>query len=157
MNTIEITIHEDEFPDRKIPRSTAQTKRFNFKTGNFFDSEKLRTARNFYTYIFNRERMNRSGEFPITGPIMVEIYFYYKTSKKKEIGEPKTTRPDLDNSVKLCIDCLMSANVIKDDGQIYMLHTTKKWWYEEKLVIKITVAEEQDILTDLEEYGECQI
>tara|TARA_R100000773_G_C4221240_1_gene120306 strand:- start:943 stop:1356 length:414 start_codon:yes stop_codon:yes gene_type:complete len=60
-------------------------------------------------------------------PIKMVIEFFHERPKrlmrKKDSYDaiPKNTRPDIDNLSKHVLDCMQSANVIKDDGLVWHL------------------------------------
>ena len=63
----------------------------------------------------------------IDGPIKMVIEFFHKRPKRllraKDSSNPipKDKRPDIDNLSKHVLDCMQSANVIKDDGLVWHL------------------------------------
>ena len=82
---------------------------------------------------------------PITGPVQLEcqwIFPWRKSELKRVIRTytqvPKTTKPDVDNSNKLLIDCLTQTGIIKDDSIIYDLHPTKWWGDKPGIYLKLT-------------------
>jgi Holliday junction resolvase RusA-like endonuclease len=82
---------------------------------------------------------------PITGPVQLEcqwIFPWRKTELKRVMKAflqvPKTTKPDIDNSNKLLIDCLTQTGIIKDDSIIYDLHPTKWWGDKVGIYLKLT-------------------
>ena len=141
MKQIDIELTENMLPNGKIPAGTAQQKRMNRKTGVYYDSANIAAARRFYTLYINMEKLKNRIDEPFTGPVAVAIAFHYKAHKKSEIGQPRTKRPDLDNSVKLIIDCMMKCRLIKDDSQIFILNVSKSWRSSEKIRIRITMGE----------------
>jgi len=91
----------------------------------------------------------RRGYKTIEGVCYVRINFYYKHTKdslrvsnrdKLQFVE-KATRPDLDNLAKGVLDCLVDAEVLKDDGQISRLTLSKYYSDTEKVTIDITHGE----------------
>lgn len=134
---MKIDIVLEDLPGGKIPRTTAQQKRYNRKTGVYFDSDAIAAARFYYEQRFIRARVKANMSAPIETPVRLGVYMGYKAKRKKDIGQPKTTRPDNDNIVKLIQDCLMSAGIIKDDSIIYDLRVLKKWTATEYIYINI--------------------
>ena len=66
---------------------------------------------------------------PVEKPVRLFIVLYFDTKERSKWGKAKTTRPDLDNWAKECIDALVSAGFFKDDALIVDLHI-KKYWAE---------------------------
>lgn len=62
---------------------------------------------------------------------------YSKKKKKELIGQPHTTRPDIDNIVKIILDSL-NGLAYKDDNQIAKLEVEKVYGEEAKVVLEIT-------------------
>lgn len=91
----------------------------------------------------------RRGYKTIEGVCYVRINFYYKHTKDSERVAKrdklqfveKSTRPDLDNLAKGVLDCLVDAEVLKDDGQISRLTLSKYYSDTEKVTIDITHGE----------------
>lgn len=137
--TFEITL--TDFPRGKIPRTTAQQKRYNSRTGCFFGSEALNAARYYYESRLCIQRRGHGVKDPFCGPVKLFVRFNFKAARKKDIGKPKTTRPDCDNAVKLIQDCLMSAGWISDDSQIYQLTVAKYWSDSESVYINLETEE----------------
>lgn len=106
-----------------IPRTTAQMKGCRVVNGRpmFYTKKTVQDQMNFYGAIL---KMHRPAQ-PIEGAVRVEIGFYYPARRKKDIGAPKVTRPDLDNMAKSIIDAAMAVGYFKDDSQICELHLSK--------------------------------
>ena len=136
MKAIFITI-KDILPNGKIPRTTAQGKRQNRRTGRYYDSPEIAKARDMFMKAFVLARMAEKITEPYEGPVQLSVDFEYKARRKKDINTPKLTRPDCDNHVKLLQDCMTKAKIIKDDNQIFSLLVTKTWRAEERIVIKV--------------------
>lgn len=75
-----------------------------------------------------------AGWEPLDGPVEVAVrlcYPYRKNEPKRVVaaGEeiPHGARPDLDNILKGCLDAIVKAQVIRDDGQIAGLSALKTW------------------------------
>ena len=66
---------------------------------------------------------------PVENPVRLFVVLYFDTKERSKWGKAKTTRPDLDNWAKECIDALVSAGFFKDDALIVDLHI-KKYWAE---------------------------
>lgn len=68
---------------------------------------------------------------PITGPVAIYITFCFKARRKKDIGEPKVTKPDLDNMAKGILDVLTKLRFWEDDNQICEMKLVKLWTSED--------------------------
>lgn len=70
---------------------------------------------------------------PITGPIKVSMTFCHKrpgrlNRKKDTVARiPKTTKPDIDNMIKMVLDVLTKAEAWNDDNQVVCVHAED--WY----------------------------
>lgn len=107
----------------QIPAGTAQQKRVNHHTGRFFESKTVREARALY-----REQLEQfAPETPLTNPISMTIVFCYATKDKKKVAQPKTSRPDVDNMVKLVLDVMTECGYWEDDSQVAILKIEKFW------------------------------
>ena len=62
----------------------------------------------------------------IDGCIEVMIQAYYGVKNKKLWGNPKDTRPDIDNGIKLLLDAL-NGLAWEDDGQVVKI-TAEKYY-----------------------------
>lgn len=76
---------------------------------------------------FLKEAIKYKPGEPIEGPIAIDIKFYKAPPKKMPKGRTGwTTKPDLDNLVKLVIDALNKV-FFKDDRQIVEITATKEY------------------------------
>ena len=64
----------------------------------------------------------------IDGCIEVKIQAYYGVKNKKLCGNPKDTRPDIDNGIKLLLDAL-NGLAWEDDGQVVKITAEKYYSY----------------------------
>ena len=67
----------------------------------------------------------------LTGPVSVRMVFWFDRPKshskvRRSKGEPKISRPDIDNLVKLGLDALNGLAYI-DDAQVYLLLAEKRY------------------------------
>lgn len=89
--------------------------------------------------------MEQFKKTPLTGSLVMNVVFYMPipkcTSKKKSIlmlsNEIKhTKKPDLDNFLKMILDCC-NGIIFKDDSQIWQLNSRKVYGEELKTEINI--------------------
>lgn len=65
---------------------------------------------------------------PIETPVRLKVSLEIPTKDKKKLKSKwKSSRPDLDNMLKLILDCLTEMRVIKDDALIVQLGAQKMW------------------------------
>ena len=111
-----------EFVERfDIPSATAQ-QRGHGAHGRTWASPGLQAARAAWRALFEKYRPER----PLSGAISVTMVLYYHrmgTGAGKRF--PKTTRPDIDNVVKVVLDALMAAGIIADDAAVFNVNAWK--------------------------------
>lgn len=105
------------------PTVTAQQKGYSRKTGKFYKTADLKDAEQKYMAYAYQAR----PEHPIKGAVHLIVSFGFSVSGKHRDCEPKTTRPDTDNMVKLLKDCLTRCRFWDDDAQV-ALETVGKYW-----------------------------
>lgn len=66
-------------------------------------------------------------EQPYTGAVRLVVKWCYLVSGKHTDGEHKTSKPDLDNALKLLLDVMTKLRYWKDDAQISSIITEKFW------------------------------
>lgn len=81
---------------------------------------------------------------PITGPVRMEVCYYFSSKSKRQDGMPKITRPDTDNLVKGLKDCMTETGFWWDDAQVYSEHIAKYWTVPEGAGIEIDVEWRDD-------------
>ena len=100
----------------EIPRTTSQEKGVRVVRGKpmYYTKAKVQDVKNLYTMLLRTHRPPR----PLEGAVALKVCFYYQAKKPHKVGEPKATRPDTDNMVKLLKDCATECGYWKDDGQV---------------------------------------
>lgn len=91
-------------------------------------------------------RYKAAGGTVHAGPVAITIAVWYeipkswsKAKKDETIGEPHTSKPDLDNIVKSILDGL-NGTAWKDDAQVSIIRAGKRWWDRSPKTI-VTVEE----------------
>lgn len=124
-----MTIHLDMDP----PRVTAQMKGVNFRTGRFYEKPEVARARRDLTYELYKQR----PKTPYDGAVAVNVTWMYANKDKRKHLRPKTTRPDLDNAVKLLLDVMTTVGFWDDDAQVVELSMRKYWSLQGAIKIEI--------------------
>ena len=116
-------------------KGTAQQKGVSIRYGKpyFYEKPEVRALRNKLYYYCKPHRPPE----PFGGAVRLKVILYYKASRKKDIGQFKTTRPDLDNLNKLLWDVLTETGFFLDDSQIAIFEARKGWGTEDKIKIEI--------------------
>ena len=108
----------------EIPRTTAQEKGYNRRTGRYYSKKKVKDAADLYDFMLMTNKPPRK----LTGAIRVTVFFYYPVKKPHKNGEPKITRPDGDNMVKLLLDRATKTGAFwDDDAQISDLRIVRAY------------------------------
>lgn len=101
--------------------------------------------------LFQSHLVKWRPEKPIGGPLRVSVNFAYamlEKHKRKHGGatiiEAKTTRPDVDNLVKIVLDCLVKSGYIIEDSIISTLSVTKWFHYKGPFVDIIITVDHAD-------------
>lgn len=104
------------------PTATAQEKGHSTKTGNVYLKPAAKAAR--------QKLMDNLAGFipdePLEGPIMLEVAWLFYDETKAEY-QWHTNKPDTDNLVKDLKDCMTKLGFWKDDKQVCVEHTEKRW------------------------------
>lgn len=105
------------------PTATAQEKGINKRTGCVYLKSSAKCAREKLT----AHLIEHAPEEPLEGPIQLNIVWVFKTEDPKLAGMYRTTKPDLDNLEKDLLDCMTKLGFWKDDSQIALKLTAKRW------------------------------
>lgn len=106
------------------PTTTHQQKKARVFRGRikFYEPTKLKEARELYMEALKPY----TPVTPYTGALKIIMSFYFNT-KTHNGNTWKTTRPDVDNIVKLPLDCMSALNYWDDDASISVLKIEKIW------------------------------
>ncbi len=89
-------------------------------------------------------RKAMAGQPPLEGPLFLLIAAYFEvpaswSKKKKEAARWKTSKPDLDNLVKIVKDALNKI-VWLDDAQVVQLFSTKTYSMPAGIRVEVSLA-----------------
>ncbi len=113
----------DFFMAMKPPTTTFQAKQINWKNKSIFDSAEAKNARDKLEANLAKHKLDE----PLTGAIRMTAIWCYQTEDENIVGEPKVSKPDLDNMNKLLADSMTKLKFFKDDSQITTLILEKYW------------------------------
>jgi Holliday junction resolvase RusA-like endonuclease len=85
-----------------------------------YEKKEVKLAKEAFMY----QLVPYAPEFPIEGPVKIFIEWRFGLKKCRKV-EWKTTRPDLDNLEKSCLDCLSACQFWKDDSQVVVKTSVK--------------------------------
>ena len=109
------------------PTVTHQQKKVNVIKGKpvFYEPPDLVDARQKLTaYLAKHAPVEK-----FTGPLQLITKWCYPVSGKYQNGQYKTTKPDVDNSVKLFLDCCTAVGFWEDDSLVASLVVEKFYAY----------------------------
>ncbi len=105
------------------PTKTNQQKGINFKARRVYTTAEMKDIEaKFDAYLLPHKPSE-----PLTGAVKLYVYQMFPITGKHVIGEWKTTKPDVDNSVKTLIDRMTRLGFWKDDAQIVSLCAEKMY------------------------------
>lgn len=113
------------FIPMKIPTVTHQEKQVHIVHGKpvFYEPTELKQARADLTDHLAQFRPKQ----PIKGPLELVVKFCFPLVTGTHDGQPKTTKPDCDNLVKLLQDVMNKLNYFEDDRLVVSLIAQKFW------------------------------
>lgn len=117
----------------KPPTATSQQKG-RTSTGVWYKPAKLKQAEAYYM----RGLRFNIPDAPLEGPVILSVDFRFPATKPHKPGEPKITRPDTDNMIKLLKDCMTRSSYWIDDAQV--AEEIIKKTYAEEPGVKILVS-----------------
>lgn len=126
------------FIPMKIPTVTHQEKQVHVVHGKpvFYEPTELKQARANLTDHLAQYRPKQ----PMKGPVELVVKFCFPVVTGSYDGQPKTTKPDCDNLVKLLQDVLNSLDFYEDDRFVVSLVAQKFWATIPGLFISLTPA-----------------
>lgn len=116
-----------------MPTGTSQQKGVRIVRGKpmFYEKSKLKSAEAEFINALKPFR----PKYPSDKPIKLTIWFAFDTKNKKKWGQPKPTRPDTDNYLKLFKDCMTNVGFWNDDAQVVDERVFKT--YAEKATVMV--------------------
>ncbi|MBO1909635.1 RusA family crossover junction endodeoxyribonuclease [Sporosarcina sp. 6E9] len=122
-------------PLKKVPTTTHQQKAVRVVNGKpvFYEPNDLKAARALLMAHLGKH----VPEKKFTGPVQLIVKWCFPITGKRQNGEWKTTRPDVDNSQKLLFDCMTDLGFWKDDSLVVSLIAEKFWASLPGIYIKI--------------------
>lgn len=126
--------------DGNPPTATAQQKGERIVNGSYihhYEKKTVATARRHYI----KELKKCAPAVPIEGPVELIVNFRFESPSRSY--EWKTTRPDLDNMMKLLADCMTMVGIWKDDSQVVKVTLTKAWCDHGSTTIRVRTLKEK--------------
>lgn len=117
----------------KPPTATAQQKGRS-ASGRWYKPARVRAAEQWYIAGLCGYRPAE----PMEGALILSVEFRFPANKPHRDGEPKITRPDTDNMIKLLKDCMTQLGYWGDDAQVAIEMTRKS--YATEPGVKIIVS-----------------
>lgn len=124
----------------KIPTKTAQEKKLALRGGRpvLYTPPELRDIRARYVAAL----MPHRPKAPLEGPVKLYTAWIFPCSSRHPNGAYKTTRPDTDNLLKGFKDAMTEAGFWKDDAQVALELTYKRYGTDEGILVEVGALEE---------------
>lgn len=131
-------------PMDKIPTTTAQQKGVKIIRGRpyFYTKREVEDVKNFFKVILKTKRPPQ----PMTGAVDLVIVYYFKAKKPHKDGQPKVTRPDVDNMTKLILDVMTESGFWNDDSQVFRLTVAKIYSEESGILFEIREKDDKGVV-----------
>jgi len=118
----------------------------NKSTGSMFVGKMANSKATQWMKLFQSYLVKWTPPEPIAGPLRVTVNFGYALLQKHRrknggasIIEAKVTRPDVDNLVKMVLDCFVKSGYIVDDSNISSL-SVSKWFHNKGPFVDVIVT-----------------
>ena len=110
------------------------------KTGHAYNTKGTKDAQRQQAFLFRTLARKANLQTPIDDAlnIYVTVRFFHRGGVE---NEPKRTKPDIDNLLKLTLDALTNAGIWKDDNQITKLVSEDFWAGDNPGRIEIEIQE----------------
>lgn len=121
-------------PMARPPTATGANGKRVGRSGAVYDSERLAKARDsLMAHI-----ATHSPSQPLSGPLSVGIVWLYPTRGRHADGEPYAQKPDIDNSLKLVLDCMQRTGFMADDKQVAEIRAVQAWSETPGLYVRVS-------------------
>ncbi|MGG4447613.1 RusA family crossover junction endodeoxyribonuclease [Brevibacillus porteri] len=112
-------------PMKKVPTVTHQQKQVTVVNDKpvFYEPAELKAARAKLMAHLGRQVPGQT----YTKPVRLVVKWCFPITGKRQDGEYKATKPDIDNSQKLLFDCMTDLKFWKDDALVVSLIAEKFW------------------------------
>lgn len=123
------------FLPMRIPTKTHQEKRIVIRKGKpqVYEDKELQEARAKYEAYLAKYVPQK----PLTGPVSLHVVWCFPIKGNHVEGDPKVTKPDTDNLIKLFKDCMTTAGFWKDDAQVFREINEKYYSFREGIYVEI--------------------
>lgn len=119
------------------PTVTSQQKGVNFRAKRFYKTDEVKRAED----LFRTGLHGQQPKTPCEGPVKLTVVWMYGIKGDHHNGEPKTSRPDLDNTQKILQDVMTEMGFWKDDSQVVALSSSKSWSTTPGIYIRVEQVE----------------
>ena len=87
----------------------------------YYEDQELRELRNYFV----EHLLPHRPKEPLKGAVKLTSAWAYTTTVKRLLGQPKITKPDTDNLLKLLKDSMTECGFWEDDAQVAFEVTSK--------------------------------
>lgn len=110
---------------KSIPQTTHQQQQVRVVNGKpiFYEPDSLKQAREIFVSHLSKHKPEQT----FMGNVRLIVKWCFPLSGEHHNGEYKSTKPDLDNLMKLLQDCMTELKFWKDDRFVVSLITEKFW------------------------------
>ena len=114
-----------KFLPMRPPTATHQEKQVRVVRGKpvFYEPPEVKAARSKLLAHVAKAAPPR----PLEGPVALTVIWAFPAGGIHSDGDYHRQRPDLDNLMKLLLDCMTAARWWEDDAQVCDLHAAKVW------------------------------
>ena len=107
------------------PTTTAQMKKIGIVHGKpyVYTPENVKQAKD----VIIKHLAPFKPEAPLTGPLELNVNWYFPKGTKHKHLEWRVTKPDTDNLEKMLKDCMTELGFWNDDAQVVSEHVDKVW------------------------------
>ncbi len=123
----------------KPPTATSQQKGRS-ASGVWYKPAKVRAAEQWYLWGL---KSSKPAE-PLEGAVILSVEFRFPAGRGHKDGDPKITRPDTDNMIKLLKDCMTKLGFWVDDAQVAAESVVKIWHSVPGIAVTVSSWEEED-------------